>query len=67
MFLIKQGYSACIAVDHNTWALLFKRQTRLVVKRASIEFKRGVDKLILNTERVSVLEETNHKSKQHSD
>ncbi|MGI4821491.1 MAG: phenylalanine 4-monooxygenase [Janthinobacterium lividum] len=67
MSLITQDYNAYTAADHTTWALLYKRQTRLVMEQASIEFQRGVNKLILDPHQVPALEDVNHKLKQYSD
>jgi phenylalanine-4-hydroxylase len=67
MSLIKQDYSSYTETDHNTWAILYKRQTQLVMEQASLEFRRGVDKLILDPKRVPNLDDVNHKLKQHSD
>lgn len=67
MAIITQDYNAYTAADHTTWAFLYKRQTQLVMEQASIEFQRGVNKLILDPHRVPALEDVNEKLKQYSD
>lgn len=58
-FVLEQAYEAYTPEDHTVWSLLYERQTKLMLTRASREFVRGFSMLSLDAAFVPRLSELN--------
>jgi len=65
--MVTQNYASYSEEDHNTWSLLFKRQSDFTLNSAAEEFKKGFRKLSFPKDRVVNLDELNKKLSEISD
>jgi phenylalanine-4-hydroxylase len=59
--MVAQNYDSYSEKDHNTWSLLFKRQSNFILNEAAEEFKKGFKMLSISPDKVVNLEELNKK------
>jgi phenylalanine-4-hydroxylase len=53
--------------DHETWSILFRRQTELVMKRASSSFNQGLEKVDADPDKIPELEAVNNRLSRYTD
>jgi len=57
--MIKQNYASYTNEDHQTWSLLFERQSRFILDEAAEEFKKGFKTLSIPSDKVVNIDELN--------